>query len=39
MGDVPAKLFTIGTPRDIEVYCKKLIDTVGRGGGFILGAG
>jgi uroporphyrinogen-III decarboxylase len=39
MGDVPAKLFTIGTPRDIETYCKKLIDTVGRGGGFILGAG
>ena len=39
MGDVPARLFMIGTPRDVEIYCKKLIDTVGRGGGFILGAG
>jgi uroporphyrinogen-III decarboxylase len=39
MGDVPARIFKIGTPRDVEAYCKKLIDTVGRGGGFILGAG
>jgi uroporphyrinogen-III decarboxylase len=39
MGDVPARLFKLGSPRDIENYCQKLIDTVGRGGGFILGAG
>lgn len=39
MGDVPARLFKLGTPQDIEAYCKKLIDTVGRGSGFILGAG
>jgi uroporphyrinogen-III decarboxylase len=39
MGDVPARLFKLGTPRDIETYCKKLIDIVGKGGGFILAAG
>jgi uroporphyrinogen-III decarboxylase len=39
MGDVPARLFKLGTPRDIEGYCKKLIDIVGEGGGFILAAG
>jgi uroporphyrinogen-III decarboxylase len=39
MGDVPARLFKLGSPGDIESYCKKLINTVGRGGGFILGAG
>jgi uroporphyrinogen-III decarboxylase len=39
MGDVPARLFKLGTPQDIEAYCQKLIDTVGRGSGFILGAG
>lgn len=39
MGDVPARLFKLGTPQDIEDYCKKLIDKVGHGGGFILGAG
>jgi uroporphyrinogen-III decarboxylase len=39
MGDVPARLFKLGAPRDIEAYCKKLIDTVGHGSGFILSAG
>jgi uroporphyrinogen-III decarboxylase len=39
MGDVPARLFKLGTPRDIETYCKKLIDIVGKGSGFILSAG
>lgn len=39
MGDVPARLFKIGKPQDIEDYCKKLIDEVGQGGGFILSAG
>ena len=39
MGDVPARFFRIRTPGDVEAYCKKLIDTVGHGGGFILGAG
>ena len=25
-----------GTPEDIKAYCKKLIDVVGKGGGFIM---
>jgi len=39
MGDVPASLSAIGTPEDMEAYCKKLIDVVGDGGGFILSSG
>ena len=39
MGDVPARLLKLGTPRDIEAYCQKLIDVVGKGSGFILSAG
>jgi uroporphyrinogen-III decarboxylase len=39
MGDVPASLLTLGTPEDVETYCKKLIDEVGKGGGFILSSG
>ncbi|MDQ1353971.1 MAG: hypothetical protein QG657_4280, partial [Acidobacteriota bacterium] len=36
---VPASLLTLGTPEEVETYCKKLIDEVGRGGGFILSSG
>ncbi|MCU0285142.1 MAG: uroporphyrinogen-III decarboxylase [Acidobacteria bacterium] len=39
MGDVPASLLTLGTPEEVESYCKKLIDEIGRGGGFILSSG
>jgi Uroporphyrinogen decarboxylase (URO-D) len=39
MGDVPATMFTLGTPMDVEAYCKRLIDEVGEGGGFILSSG
>lgn len=38
-GDVPATLYAVGTPKDVEKYCKKLIDSVGEGGGFILSSG
>lgn len=38
-GDVPAALLSIGTPAEVEAYCKRLIDEVGAGGGFILGSG
>ena len=38
-GDVPAALLSLGTPEDVEEYCRKLIDRVGRGGGFILTTG
>jgi hypothetical protein len=39
MGDVPARLLKLGTPQEIEQYCRKLIDVVGKGGGFILSSG
>jgi uroporphyrinogen-III decarboxylase len=38
-GDVPASLLTLGTPDDVREYCQKLIDEVGKGGGFILTTG
>ncbi len=38
-GDVPAALTSLGTPEEVEAYCKKLIDVVGDGGGFILSTG
>jgi hypothetical protein len=38
-GDVPAALTSLGTPEEVEAYCRKLIDVVGEGGGFILSTG
>ena len=38
-GDVPAALTTLGTPEEVETYCKKLIDVEREGGGFILSSG
>ncbi|MDH5696100.1 MAG: hypothetical protein OEZ00_05790 [Dehalococcoidia bacterium] len=35
-GNVPASLLCAGTPQDVRDYCKKLIDVVGKGGGFIM---
>jgi hypothetical protein len=39
MGDVPASLLSIGTKEDVARYCNKLIDIVGKDGGFILSTG
>jgi hypothetical protein len=39
MGNVPASVLQIGTPHDVEDYCKKLIDVVGKDGGFIMAPG
>jgi len=36
MGNVPCSILQVGTSQDVKDYCKKLIDVVGRGGGFIL---
>jgi uroporphyrinogen-III decarboxylase len=36
MGDVPSSLLQVGTVKEVEVYCKKLLDTCAPGGGFIL---
>ena len=38
-GDVPAALLTLGGPGDVEAYCRRLIDEVGDGGGFMLTTG
>ncbi len=38
-GDVPATLFSLGTPAKVETYVKKLVQEVGEGGGFILSSG
>lgn len=38
-GDVPAEKLAMGTPPEVEEYCHRLIEEVGRGGGFILAAG
>jgi hypothetical protein len=36
VGDVPCSLLQTGTPEDVKDYCQKLIDVVGRDGGFIM---
>jgi hypothetical protein len=38
-GNVPLDLLCTGTPDDVTHYCKKLIDTAGKDGGFILSTG
>jgi hypothetical protein len=38
-GNVPASLLQIGSPREVEDYCARLIKYCGQGGGFILSAG
>lgn len=36
MGNVPSSMLNLATPDDVKTYCKKLIDTAGKGGGFIM---
>jgi Uroporphyrinogen decarboxylase (URO-D) len=38
-GDVPADLLSLGSPSEVDEYCHRLIEEVGKGGGFILGSG
>ncbi|MEE8414171.1 MAG: uroporphyrinogen decarboxylase family protein [Dehalococcoidales bacterium] len=38
-GGVPSSLLEVGSPSEVEEYCKKLIEVCGKGGGFILGPG
>jgi uroporphyrinogen-III decarboxylase len=35
-GGVPSSIMINGTPEEVKTYCKKLIDEVGKNGGFIL---
>ena len=36
MGNVPLSILQVGSPQDVEEYCRKLIRVCGKGGGFIL---
>jgi methoxylated aromatic compound---corrinoid protein Co-methyltransferase len=38
-GNVPPSLLNTGTPDEVDAYCRKLIEVVGKGGGFILDGG
>jgi len=38
-GDVPAAMLAFGGKEEVSDYCKKLIEVVGKDGGFILAAG
>jgi len=38
-GDVPAEKLVMGSPQEVDEYCHRLIEEVGKGGGFILAAG
>ncbi|MDR1044766.1 MAG: uroporphyrinogen decarboxylase [Candidatus Adiutrix sp.] len=39
IGNVPGSLFHSGEPADIEKYCRRLIDEVAPGGGFMMASG
>jgi len=36
LGNVPSSLLKLGTPQEVRDYAKKLIDTAGKGGGFVM---
>lgn len=36
LGNMPSSLLQLGTPEDVKNYAKNLIDTAGKGGGFIM---
>jgi hypothetical protein len=38
-GNVPSAMLHLGTPQDVRDYAKKLIDTAGKGGGYIMANG
>ena len=38
-GNVTLSMLSLGTPEEVKEYCKKLIDNVGKGGGYIMGNG
>jgi hypothetical protein len=37
-GNMPLSILVTGAPDDVRQYCRKLIDTAGKGGGFIMDA-
>jgi hypothetical protein len=38
-GNVPVSLIMTGKPEEVKEHCRKLIETCGKGGGYILAAG
>ena len=36
-GFMPLSILQTGTPEKVKAYAKKLIDVLGKGGGFIMG--
>jgi uroporphyrinogen-III decarboxylase len=38
-GNIPTSMIVTGQPKDVKEYCRKLIQEVGKGGGYILSAG
>ena len=39
MDGIPVSLLSVGTPKQVEEYCKNIIDICGEGGGYILAPG
>jgi hypothetical protein len=39
LGNVPSAMLQLGTPQQVRDYARKLIDTAGKGGGFIMSNG
>jgi hypothetical protein len=39
MGNIPTSLLITGAPDDVKAHCKKLIETAGKGGGYIMAPG
>jgi uroporphyrinogen-III decarboxylase len=37
-GNVPLSILVTATPEDVKAYCRKLISTAGKGGGYIMDA-
>jgi uroporphyrinogen-III decarboxylase len=38
-GNIPSSMIVTGTPQQVKEYCRNLIETAGKGGGFILASG
>jgi uroporphyrinogen-III decarboxylase len=39
MGNVPSAMLNVGSPQEVRDYARELIDTAGKGGGFIMANG
>jgi uroporphyrinogen-III decarboxylase len=39
MGDVPSTMLSYGSPAEVDEYCHRLIEGLGKGGGYMMGAG